>query len=97
MNDQLEITYRGSIQFLNVKEIQYIKSDNVYVEIFTSDRRYLQRKFLGQISEELPSQFVRVHRSYLVNMDLVSERNRNFMVIDGQKIPVSRKFKLEEA
>jgi hypothetical protein len=30
-------------------------------------------------------------------MDLVSERNRNFMVIDGQKIPVSRKFKLEEA
>ena len=96
MNDQLEITYRGSVQLLNVNDIQYIKSDNVYVEIFTKGHRYIQRKFLGQISQELPSQFVRIHRSYLINMDLVSERTRNFMVIEGQKIPVSRKFKLEE-
>jgi len=96
MNDQLEITYQGKVQLLDVKDIQYIKSDNVYVEIFTAKHRYLQRKFLGQTSEELPPQFVRVHRSYLINMNLVSERTKNFMIIDGQKIPVSRKFKLEE-
>ena len=97
MNDQLEITYRGTSQYLDVNDIQYIKSDNVYVEIFTEGRRYIQRKFLGQISKELPSQFVRVHRSYLVNMNRVSEVNKTFILIDGQKIPVSRKFKLEEA
>lgn len=97
MNDQLEITYRGTSQYLDVNDIQYIKSDNVYVEIFTEGHRYIQRKFLGQISQELPSQFVRVHRSYLVNMDRVSELNKTFVLIDGQKIPVSRKFKLEEA
>ncbi|MFK7786492.1 MAG: LytR/AlgR family response regulator transcription factor [Crocinitomicaceae bacterium] len=97
MNDQLEITYRGSSQYLNVNEIQYIKSDNVYVEIFTEGRRYIQRKFLGQISQELPSQFVRIHRSYLVNMDKVSQLNKTFALIDGNRIPVSRKFKLEEA
>lgn len=97
MNDQLEITYRGTSQYLDVNDIQYIKSDNVYVEIFVEGHRYIQRKFLGQISQELPSQFVRVHRSYLVNMDRVSELNKSFVLIDGQKIPVSRKFKLEEA
>lgn len=97
MNDQLEITYRGTSQYLDVNDIQYVKSDNVYVEIFTEGHRYIQRKFLGQISKELPSQFVRVHRSYLVNMDRVSELNKTFVLIDGQKIPVSRKFKLEEA
>ena len=97
MNDQLEITYRGTSQYLDVNDIQYIKSDNVYVEIFTEGHRYIQRKFLGQISKELPSQFVRVHRSYLVNMDRVSELNKTFILIDGQKIPVSRNFKLEEA
>lgn len=97
MNDQLEITYRGTSQYLDVKDILYVKSDNVYVEIFTEGHRYIQRKFLGQISEELPSQFVRVHRSYLVNMDRVSELNKTFILIGGQKIPVSRKFKLEEA
>jgi two-component system response regulator LytT len=97
MNDQLEITFRGTSQYLDVKDIQYIKSDNVYVEIFTEERRYIQRKFLGEISKELPAQFVRIHRSYLVNMDRVSQLNKTFALIDGQRIPVSRKFKLEEA
>ncbi len=96
MNDQLEITYRGTVQLLNVNDIQYIKSDNVYVEIFTEGHRYIQRKFLGQISKELPSQFVRIHRSYLINMDRVTERTKSFVLIEGHKIPVSRKFKLEE-
>lgn len=96
MNDQLEITYRGSAQYLNIKDVLYIKSDNVYVEIFTEGHRYIQRKFLGQISQELPEQFVRIHRSYLVNMDHVSEINKNFALIGGQKIPVSRKFKPED-
>ena len=97
MNDQLEITYRGTSQYLEVKDIQFIKSDNVYVEIFTEEKRYIQRKFLGEISKELPTQFVRIHRSYLVNMDRVSKLNKTFALIDGQRIPVSRKFRLEEA
>lgn len=97
MNDQLEITYRGTVQMLDVNQIQYIKSDNVYVEIFTEGHRYIQRKFLGQIAKELPEQFVRIHRSYLINMDHVKERNKNFVLIGEHKIPVSRKFKLEEA
>lgn len=97
MNNQLEITYRGTSQFLDVSEIQYIKSDNVYVEIFTKDRRHIQRKFLGEIAKELPSQFVRVHRSYLVNMDHVAQVKKSYVLVDGNKIPVSRKFKLEEA
>jgi two-component system response regulator LytT len=96
MNDQLEITYRGTVQLLDVNDIQYIKSDNVYVEIFTEGHRYIQRKFLGQISEELPSQFVRIHRSYLINMDHVTQRKKNFVMIEDHKIPVSRKFDLEE-
>ena len=96
MNDHLEITYRGTVQLLDVKDIQYIKSDNVYVEIFTAGHRYIQRKFLGQISQELPPQFVRVHRSYLINMNRVTERKKNFVMIEDHKIPVSRKFKLEE-
>lgn len=97
MSKQLEITYRGSSQHLDVKDIMYIKSDNVYVEIFTPERRHIQRKFLGEIAKDLPENFVRVHRSYLVNMDYVSEVKRSYIRIGEDKIPVSRKFKLEEA
>lgn len=97
MSKQLEITYRGTSQLLDVKDILYIKSDNVYVEIFTTEKRHIQRKFLGEVAKELPSNFVRVHRSYLVNMDFVSEVKRSYIRVGDHKIPVSRKFKLEEA
>lgn len=96
MNNQLEITYRGTARHLDLNDVQFIKSDNVYVEIFTEGHRYIQRKFLGQIEKELPSKFVRIHRSYLINMDHVTDRNKNFVMIGEHKIPVSRKFKLEE-
>lgn len=96
MNDQLEITFRGTSQMLDVNKIQFIKSDNVYVEIFTEGHKYIQRKFLGQIVDELPEKFVRVHRSYLVNRDHITGQKGNFLLIQDHKIPVSRKFKLEE-
>lgn len=81
---------------LDIDKILFIKSDNVYVEIFTDDHKYIQRKFLGQIVDELPEKFVRVHRSYLVNREHITGRERNFLKINDHKIPVSRKFKLEE-
>lgn len=94
MNSSLEIRHKGTVKKLDVNEILYIKSDNVYVEIFTEGNRFIQRKFLSQISEELPNQFVRIHRSYLVNLDQVTNRKKSYFMIDNTKIPVSRKFKI---
>lgn len=95
MNNLLEIRHNGVVRTLDVNKILYIKSDNVYVEIYTRENRYIQRKFLTQIMEELPEQFVRVHRSYLVNIDHVTSRKKSYFMIDEIRVPVSRTFRLD--
>ena len=92
MNNLLDIRHNGVVRQLDTNEILYIKSDNVYVEIYTKDYRYIQRKFLTQIMEELPKQFVRVHRSYLVNVDHVTSRKKSYFVVNETRVPVSRSF-----
>lgn len=93
MNNLLDIRHNGTVRQIDTNEILYIKSDNVYVEIYTKDYRYIQRKFLTQIMEELPKQFVRVHRSYLVNMDHVASKKKSYFVVNDFRIPISRTFK----
>ncbi|WP_310558625.1 response regulator transcription factor [Flavobacterium sp.] len=71
-------------------DIKYIKSENIYLEIFT-DRKILMRtsleKFLDKIKD---NSFVRVHRSYIVNANYIKAINRQFVLIENQKIPISR-------
>jgi DNA-binding LytR/AlgR family response regulator len=64
----LEIkTPNGKVQ-INVNDIYFIKADNVYVEIQTIDKSYTERLTLKEMEEEINSpDFIRVHRSYLVN------------------------------
>ena len=94
MNNLIEIRHNGVVRKLDTNEILYIKSDNVYVEIHTRENRFIQRKFLTQIMEELPANFVRVHRSYLVNSDHVTSKKKSYFMIGDIRVPVSRTFKL---
>src|SRR3990172_7509802 len=49
-------------------DILFMKSDNIYVEVFTSAKTYLQRTSLDQFLAQLPQKkFLRTHRSYAVN------------------------------
>jgi two-component system response regulator LytT len=85
-------THHG-IEGINPNDITYIKSDGVYIEIHTNNKHFTQRKLLKEIESELPSSFIRVHRSYLVNTFYVEQRWANHLVVNGHEIPISRGFK----
>ncbi len=78
------------------KYITYVKSDNNYIEIHTTSKKYTQRvsldKFLENISD---SNFIRVHRSYLVNIINIDAINGQYVYIGAEKIPMSRTYKEE--
>ena len=51
-------------------DIQFIKADNVYLEVNTVDKKFLVRSPLKDYLEKLPQQkFYRAHKSYIVNVD----------------------------
>ncbi|MCB0372390.1 MAG: response regulator [Muricauda sp.] len=79
------------IQF---KDIQFIKADNVYLEVNTVDKKFLVRSPLKDYLEKLPqNKFYRAHKSYIVNVDHIDAINSKDIMINNNLIPISKDFK----
>ncbi len=72
--ERLLIKQSGKIIILNLREIQWIEAMADYVNIHTGNDTYLVHQSLTHIESRLdPNQFVRIHRSSIVNLDAVQE------------------------
>ena len=79
------------IQF---EDIQFIKADNVYLEVNTVDKKFLVRSPLKDYLEKLPrNKFYRAHKSYIVNVDHIEAINSKDILINKNLIPISKDFK----
>ncbi len=79
------------IQF---EDIQFIKADNVYLEVNTADKKFLVRSPLKDYLEKLPKhKFYRAHKSYIVNVDHIDAINSKDIMINNTLIPISKDFK----
>jgi two-component system, LytTR family, response regulator len=91
---------RGRILFLPVSEIRWIGAEENYVRLCTERETHLLRETMAHLEERLdPHQFMRVHRSFIVNLHYVKEvrtehdGESSVMMLDGQKIAMSRSYK----
>lgn len=58
---------------ININDVEWIEAQDYYVKIHTSDKSYLVRTSLTDMQNQLPpQQFIRIHRSYLVNLDCIA-------------------------
>ncbi|GAB5522278.1 MAG: hypothetical protein Roseis2KO_01500 [Roseivirga sp.] len=89
----LQVRGANGIEQLNPSDIIFIKSDGVYIELHTVKGMVVQRKLLKEVIDQLPDFFIRVHRSYLVNINYIEQRSSSHLVLRGQEIPVSRSFR----
>lgn len=91
--EMLEVRGANGTEQLNPSDIIFIKSDGVYVELHTVKGMVVQRKLLKDIMSQLPDFFLRVHRSYLVNVNYLEQRSSSHLIVRGNEIPVSRGFR----
>jgi len=89
----IEIQDAKGKRAIHPMSIVYIKSDRAYIEIQTLTEKIIQRKSLTEVMEELPTFFIRVHRSYIVNSHLIEHQNSSIVKVDKYEIPVSRAYK----
>ncbi len=81
---------------IELADIKYIESQHEYIKIhLVNSAPVMTQLSLKSIEEQLPSvRFMRVHRSYIVNLSKVSVIERNRIVFDGKVyIPVSEQYK----
>ncbi|PWN68556.1 LytTR family transcriptional regulator [Chryseobacterium phosphatilyticum] len=77
-----------------INELLYIKAEDHYLQLVTSKKKEFVRGKISEIIKELPPNFVQVHRSYIVNKNLIISSNANFAILEGKiEIPLSRSFK----
>ena len=79
-----------------LNEILFVKSENVYVEIYkVNNERIVTRSSLKKIHELLDDNFIQVHRSYIVNINQVDVRESNQIIVGQFEIPIGEKYKKE--
>ena len=97
---RLVVKSGGRVIFLNLHEIDWIKAAGNYVQVNVQGHCYLLREGISRVAERLdPNQFVRIHRSIIVNLEKIKELhpcNRGeYMVIlrDGKELSCSRGYR----
>jgi DNA-binding LytR/AlgR family response regulator len=75
-------------------KLKYIKSDGNYLEFVTDDKTIIDRNQLKEILNHLPPNFVRVHRSYVINKNFINALNSKSLYLKPNiEIPLSRTYK----
>ncbi len=78
----------------NIEDIVVLKSEVDYVNVITKSRTVLVLDSLHNWSEKLKHfNFVRVHRSYIINVDQIEKIKDNQVFIKNQTIPIGRTYK----
>lgn len=78
------------------RDIQYVESLADYVTIhLNSEKSIITKEKISVLANQLPDNFIRIHRSYLVNFDQIQSFNKEELVINTTTLPISRTYKKE--
>jgi two-component system LytT family response regulator len=87
----------SQVHVLPVEKIDYVEAQDDYVCFKSEGKQYLKDQTMGTLEASLdPSRFVRIHRSYLLNIEriarveLYAKDSRVAILRDGTRLPVSR-------
>ncbi|MDB5241947.1 MAG: DNA-binding response regulator [Spirosoma sp.] len=93
--NEIYIKTDGRYIRLPFNTISYIENIGDYVKIYTTTQTYIVYSTMKYLEEKLGSQFLRVHRSYIVHLDKIVDIEENTLVINKKVIPISRANKPE--
>ena len=98
--DRIVVRSRSRILFLDVAEVTWLEAFGNYVRFHTPAEVYTVRGTLTSFEKELdPARFVRIHRSVIVNRDVIRElhsrRTGDFTLVTsgGEQLTLSRNFR----
>lgn len=73
--------------------ILFIQAFGDYVKVFSKDNMRIFRSRLSQILNHLGDKFIRVHRSYIIQLDKIDRIENDVVIIGSHKIPISNSYK----
>jgi hypothetical protein len=76
-----------------LKELLFVESLGDYLKVHTEKGTFITREKISHIADRLPRNFIRIHRSYLVNSSRIHAFSKETVTMNGQELPISRTYK----
>lgn len=94
-DDSIFLKTEHRVVRVNIADIRYIEGMSEYLKVHINGQRPIIMLFsMKKMEERLPSHFLRIHRSYIVNMRHVQEVTKNRIVMDSDTyLPIGDMYK----
>jgi len=90
----LDIKHDGMALQLPLNQLLYVKSFGNYLRLITKEKTYTILETLTNMAEQLPDQFQRIHKSYIVNVKKIDRLDGSRIFIEERNLPLSPMYKL---
>lgn len=91
LTDCVFVKHHDKMLKISIKDIYYIEAERNYCRIFSKDREFLLVMTLKDIDEKLPVEhFIRIHRSFIVNLSHIDEVASSHLLVSRKVIPISK-------
>jgi len=95
-DDHIYIKTEGKLVRLKNDDILYIESMGDYVRFVTGDKRYITHNTIKNLEEKVNRKtFMKIHRSFIINIQKVENIRENALYINGLEIPISKAHKAD--
>ena len=94
--NRIVVKKNSKIVIIPVGDITYLEAQDDYVSIATSDGSFLKQNRMKYYEEHLPNSFIRIHRSYIANLNeikeiaLLEKDSHTVILKSGKRLPVSK-------
>ncbi len=94
LSDSIFVRHHEKMVKIPIKDILYIEADRNYCRVHCKDKEFLLVMTLKDIDEKLPMQhFLRIHRSFIVNISHIDEIATSHVVVSKKAIPLSAEMR----
>jgi len=93
--DYMFVNVGYSLVKINFDEITYIEGLKDYIQIHTSSspKAAIVRISMKNMEDQLPADFERIHKSFIVNINQITAIRKNSLFINDHELPVSDSYK----
>jgi DNA-binding LytR/AlgR family response regulator len=94
--NHLFIKSDGKLIRLNNEDILFIESMGDYVRFVTPNKKYVTHNTIKNLEEKVNKElFMKVHRSYIINLHKIDDIRENDLYINGIEIPISKALRAD--
>lgn len=98
--DRLVVKTSGRVVFVKISDIDWVDAAGNYVRLHAGGESHMLRETMGRLEKRLDDkQFVRIHRSTIVNIECIRELQQQFhgdylvVLRSGQRLTLSRSYR----